>query len=338
MILGGFDGDATAWRMLEEGTSTRPGSRTSTSRRRPRSRRVLDVKAGKAVPPRDPRPRLRHPPGQQGRDGAAACGARRSRERRPAGRETGPRLPGRLGRRSPERRLPRWPSRRSCPGFALGRATSATSSRTSCPSSRSSLGQTLVLVTGGIDLSVTAVDRARERRRGEGDDARAGALLPGSAAAGRRGHARGRPRGGPRQRRRGRAPAHAALPRDARGHDVRERPRDLVDAARRASPGLPASFRALGGTPRPGPALPPRRRSLSPSLAHAAARAHRARPLALRGRRQRPGGARLRRARRARAPPRLRRLRRLRRPSPPCSTRRGSRRARRSSASGSSST
>ena len=42
-------------------------------------RRSCDLKAGKAVPPRDPRPGLRHPPGQQGRDGAAACGERRSR-------------------------------------------------------------------------------------------------------------------------------------------------------------------------------------------------------------------------------------------------------------------
>ena len=100
--------------------------------------------------------------------------------------------------------------------------------------------------------------RPRERRRRPGDDG-AGWARPGQR--GRRGprHARGGRRGGPRERRRGRAPAHAALPRDARRHDLRERPRHLVDAVaghRRAARFLPGPRRQ----PRPGPPLPPRGR------------------------------------------------------------------------------
>jgi inositol transport system substrate-binding protein len=51
VILGGFDGDATAWRMLEEGTLDATGVQDVFFEARAAIQAVLDTKAGKAVPP-----------------------------------------------------------------------------------------------------------------------------------------------------------------------------------------------------------------------------------------------------------------------------------------------
>ena len=51
VILGGFDGDATAWRMLEEGTLDATGVQDVYFEAKAAIQALLDVKAGKAVPP-----------------------------------------------------------------------------------------------------------------------------------------------------------------------------------------------------------------------------------------------------------------------------------------------
>jgi ABC-type sugar transport system substrate-binding protein len=51
VLLGGFDGDATAWRMLEEGTLDATGVQDVFFEARASIQAVLDVKAGKPVPP-----------------------------------------------------------------------------------------------------------------------------------------------------------------------------------------------------------------------------------------------------------------------------------------------
>jgi ABC-type sugar transport system substrate-binding protein len=51
VILGGFDGDATAWRMLEEGTLDATGVQDVYFEARAAIQALLDVKAGKPVPP-----------------------------------------------------------------------------------------------------------------------------------------------------------------------------------------------------------------------------------------------------------------------------------------------
>ena len=154
VLLGGFDGDATAWRMLEEGTSTRPACRTSSSRREASIQAVLDLQGGQARAERDPRPRLRHPPGEQGRDGSPHVGrAGRPKEGRRSVRRA-PRLPGRWGIAllSVVYLLALAPF---VPGF-LSAANLGDVLSNFLPLLAVSLGQTLVLVAGGIDLSVTA--------------------------------------------------------------------------------------------------------------------------------------------------------------------------------------
>jgi ABC-type sugar transport system substrate-binding protein len=51
VILGGFDGDATAWRMIEEGTLDATGVQDVYFEAKAAIEALLDVKAGKAVPP-----------------------------------------------------------------------------------------------------------------------------------------------------------------------------------------------------------------------------------------------------------------------------------------------
>jgi ABC-type sugar transport system substrate-binding protein len=51
VLLGGFDGDATAWRMIEEGTLDATGVQDVFFEAQASIQAVLDVKAGKAVPP-----------------------------------------------------------------------------------------------------------------------------------------------------------------------------------------------------------------------------------------------------------------------------------------------
>jgi ABC-type sugar transport system substrate-binding protein len=50
VILGGFDGDATAWRMIEEGYLDATGVQDVFFEARAAIEAVLDLKAGKAVP------------------------------------------------------------------------------------------------------------------------------------------------------------------------------------------------------------------------------------------------------------------------------------------------
>jgi len=51
VILGGFDGDATAWRMLEEGTLDATGVQDVYFEAKAAIQALLDMKAGRAVPP-----------------------------------------------------------------------------------------------------------------------------------------------------------------------------------------------------------------------------------------------------------------------------------------------
>ena len=95
VLLGGFDGDATAYRMLADGYLDADGVQDVAFECEQSVQAVFDLKAGQGRAASDPRPRVRRPPGKPGRGESAHVG-------RKGAEVTG--LPRRLPRRPWRRR------------------------------------------------------------------------------------------------------------------------------------------------------------------------------------------------------------------------------------------